>query len=209
MHPKSATENLQVIRTLMERSALYRRALAPIMLIVGAIGSVAGGLGCFLESDSVFTFVLFWLATGFLALGLAFLLVRRQALRDKEPFWSGPTRRVALALTPPLFAGLVLSVLILLFWNSSTRVLWKPDNLPGLWMILYGCSLHSAGFFVTRGVRWLGALFILLGLVFLSGRLFPMDSVNQLHLSMGATFGGLHLACGAYLYFTEKPKSDA
>ena len=33
-----AGENLQVIRTLMERASLYRRALAPIMLTLGALG---------------------------------------------------------------------------------------------------------------------------------------------------------------------------
>jgi len=36
-----AAENLQVIRTLMERSTLYRRALAPVMLVSGLIGTSA------------------------------------------------------------------------------------------------------------------------------------------------------------------------
>ena len=40
-----ASENLQVIRTLMERSAVYRRALAPVMGLVGATGIAAGVLG--------------------------------------------------------------------------------------------------------------------------------------------------------------------
>ncbi len=36
-----AAQHLQTIRTLMERSALYRRALAPIFTFVGAIGILA------------------------------------------------------------------------------------------------------------------------------------------------------------------------
>ena len=40
-----ASEQLQTIRTLMERSAIYRRALAPIMLVAGAAGVVAAGIG--------------------------------------------------------------------------------------------------------------------------------------------------------------------
>ena len=45
MEPHSAAADLQVIRTLMERSALYRRALAPIMMLAGVMG-LAGGVLC-------------------------------------------------------------------------------------------------------------------------------------------------------------------
>ena len=40
-----AAEHLQTIRTLMERSALYRRALAPIMTFAGAVGTAAAASG--------------------------------------------------------------------------------------------------------------------------------------------------------------------
>ena len=40
METNWAAEHLQVIRTLMERSAVYRRALAPIMTFNGAIGQL-------------------------------------------------------------------------------------------------------------------------------------------------------------------------
>ena len=41
MEPQSAADNLQVIRTLMERASVYRRALTPILLWCGLLG-VAG-----------------------------------------------------------------------------------------------------------------------------------------------------------------------
>ena len=41
METNWAAEHLQVIRTLMERSALYRRALAPVMLVSGVLGTGA------------------------------------------------------------------------------------------------------------------------------------------------------------------------
>jgi len=44
-----AEENLIVIRTLMERSAVYRRALAPVMGLVGATGIAAGAAGAALD----------------------------------------------------------------------------------------------------------------------------------------------------------------
>ena len=40
-----AAENLQVIRTLMERSAIYRRALGPMTTFAGGLGTAAAIAG--------------------------------------------------------------------------------------------------------------------------------------------------------------------
>ena len=48
-----------------------------------------------------------WLLTPVLAGSL--VLVRRQALKESEPFWSPPTRRVTQAMLPPLVAGTIVS----------------------------------------------------------------------------------------------------
>jgi len=206
-----AAENLQVIRTLMERSALYRRALAPIMLTVGVIGSIAGFAAFYLESRSVPTFIVFWLVTGGVALGTSFLLVRRQSMREGEPFWSPPTRRVALALAPPLVVGFLLAVLVLVSSFAERGWPFEPKALPGLWMILYGCAICSAGFFMARGIRFLGLLFSLCGLLSISLGSLDLDFPTLLvaNICMAATFGGLHVAYGVYLYFTEKKKIAA
>ena len=45
MESNWAAEQLQTIRTLMERSAVYRRALAPIMLFVGFAGVLTAAVG--------------------------------------------------------------------------------------------------------------------------------------------------------------------
>lgn len=211
MQSNWAAENLQVIRTLMERSALYRRALAPIMLTVGVIGSVAGIVGHFLKTDSHQNFILHWLATSVVALVSSFLLVRRQALKDGEPFWSLPTRRVALALAPALLIGLFLAVLALISRGGKFLSPLQPWALPGMWMILYGCALHSAGFFMARGIRLLGWLFIVSGMIALSkaGCLETGQSAAEANLCMAIVFGGLHFAYGVYLYFTEKKKTAA
>jgi hypothetical protein len=92
MEPNWAEENLKTIRTLMERSALYRRALAPIMLFAGTIGVLAAGLGLILHSDSPLEFGILWLSAALVAVTGAFYIARRQALKDTEPFWSPPTR---------------------------------------------------------------------------------------------------------------------
>jgi hypothetical protein len=201
MQTNWAEENLQTIRTLMERSALYRRALAPIMFYCGGLG-LAGGVAAWgLHLDSVRGFILFWAGAAVVAQVGAFLLVRRQALKDSEPFWSPPTRRVAQALFPPFFIGALLGAV---FVSGGIRVPIQPV-LVLAWSWLYGCALYSAGFFMPRGIRLLGWLFIAAGAGLLA-RLVWGDarSTPPPHLLMAGIFGGLHLAYGLYLYFTEK-----
>jgi hypothetical protein len=209
MNPKWAEENLQTIRTLMERSALYRRALAPIMIFTGAMGIIGGLAGWRLHVDSNSGFLWLWIGVAIISLIGGLFLIRRQALKDSESFWSPPTRRVAQALAPAFFIGLAMAILSLISLNQhpiyeqDTAMLWF---LVILWAWLYGCAIHAAGFFMPRGVRWLGWLFIIAGFFITVSVTFSFDGVIKLspHLLMSAIFGGLHLAYGIYLYFTEK-----
>src|SRR5271154_6068821 len=102
MNSNWAEENLQTISTLMERSALYRRALAPIMIFAGTLGVMAATIGLLLHVDTVLTFDALWIGTATIAVIGAFLNARRQAIKDKEKIWPPPTRRVAQALSLPL-----------------------------------------------------------------------------------------------------------
>jgi len=206
-----AAENLRVIRTLMERSAVYRRALAPVSLATGGLGLASGATGWFLRLDTVAGFVGFWMAAAVIASGMSLGIVRRQALGDREAFWSPPTRRVAEALLPPLLVGLVSGVVVLLGGGNLQGLVWW---LPAVWMVLYGCAIHAAGFFVPRGMRRLGWIFIgsgcalplLIDLGPFTGKIPPL---SEAHLIMAAAFGGLHMAYGIYLSITEKRKSVA
>jgi len=207
MNVNWAEENLQTIRTLMERSALYRRALAPIMLLAGVLGLAAAAVGITQHLDSARSFGLLWLTTAVVTIAGSFLIARQQALKVAEPFWSPPTRRVAQALALPLFAGMVLGTLFSLVppggFVDFTML------LPFLWAFFYGSALASAGMFMPRGIKWLGWIFvvlaaIILGVLVLTNTNFELTG-NWL---MGFFFGVLHLVYGIYLYFTEK-KSPA
>src|SRR6202050_932777 len=99
MQSEWAAENLQVIRTLMERSAVYRRALAPLMGAVGATGLLAALGASLVNARTARAFAACWLAVGIICVAEAFLLIRRQALKEADAFWSPPTRRVAQALS--------------------------------------------------------------------------------------------------------------
>jgi hypothetical protein len=206
-----ASEHLQVIRTLMERAAVYRRALAPTTLVTGGIGTAAALVGWLARIESPRGFGLFWIAVSLVAVCGAFWAVRSQALKDREPFWSPPTRRVTQVLLPPLVAGLVAALLVVLPEGAPPARVWW---LPPIWMVLYGCALHAAGFFMARGIKLFGWGFIVSGcacalIVGLRADGGGLPALSNAHWLMGATFGGLHLAYGAYLYLTEKGKNAA
>jgi hypothetical protein len=203
MNPDWASENLQVIRTLMERSVMYRRALAPMTLMAGALGLVAAAVGWFAKLDQPAVFITHWVvAAGIINVG-ALLLARKQAINEQEVFWSSPTKRIALASAPGFLAGGLLTLAVALRWATSAEVIpW----LIIIWMLFYGCALCAAGFFMPRGIKLFGWLYLLLAFVLLFF-LWPQWvklSVQANHLVMGAVFGGVHLAYGTYLHFTEK-----
>ena len=216
MESNWAAEHIQVIRTLMERSAIYRRALAPVMIFNGAVGSVAAALGWFLKLGSPQGFIVYWAFAAAVALAGSFLLVRRQALRESEPFWSPPTRRVTQAFLPPLAAGMIIGIFIW-FKESEAPLIgpsftfhWLFPFLPLAWVVLYGCAFHAAGFFMPRGMRLFGWAFVLGGCggMLLAAQQWS-DRLDYAHGIMGLFFGGFHLAYGIYLYFTEQRRNEA
>lgn len=216
MNDAEAAQQLQTIRTLMERAALYRRALGPVLITVGVIGVVGAAVGCLLPVNSSAGFLTLWLTAAVLALTSALLLIRKQALRDQEQFWTPPARRVAAAMSPALFAGAMASLALSIIHvdGSSLSLL-----LPHIWSVCYGLGLHSAGFFTLRGIRSLGWGFIVGG-----GTVFMMEAMARAvhsgpfflhledqklsflfaHLTMGVCFGFLHLVAGGKLLVEER-----
>jgi hypothetical protein len=204
METNWAAEQLQTIRTLMERSAVYRRALAPIMLFAGTVGVAAAAAGLWFHFDSLRAFGALWLGTAIIVVAGAFVIARRQALKDHELFWSPPTRRVAQALLPPLLAGMCLGLVFVLTGLAT------PVILTFIWLLFYGCALHSAGFFMPRGMKWFGWIYVGLACGILCFLAIVQPKVEfRAHWMMGFFFGVLHLAYGAYLYLTENGKNAA
>jgi len=203
-----AAEHLQVIRTLMERATIYRRALAPMMFWAGTMGLIASILGCFLKIDAPRSFIGYWLAVAAITVVGTFLLVRREAFKEGDRFWSPPTRRVTEALLPPLMAGLIISGVLFFGVDGAEPKMARMIGmfwLPLGWIVLYGCAMHAAGFFMPRGIKLFGWLLILGGCVFfVAGIPDRVSRETYAHGLMGLFFGIMHLGYGMYLYFTEK-----
>lgn len=213
MEPNWAEENLQVIRTIMERAALYRRTLAPLMLATGLIGIVAAGFGLLTAGQTAASFLFTWLFTAVLATLVSLLIVRRQAITAKESFSTPASRRVIGALYAPLSAGAMLTVPVALLLATGRPGLAEAvlPSMMCVWMGFYGCGLNAAGQYSSRGVRLLGWGFIgagaLLATLYVGGYWLPKLDSRELwtnsHAIMGATFGGFHLVAAGYLYLTE------
>ncbi len=188
----------------MEQASVYRRAMAPVAIVVGLIGLAATGLAQTVDWAGPGRFAGYWLGVAFVAAMVALLLIRQQALNSKEDFWSPPTRHVAQAMIPLLTAGLGLGLL---------EILNQPDardsiRLTALWIILYGGALHAAGFFMRRGIRLLGWIFVIIGslcLCFHELEQTPWLNGKHAHLLMGWAFGANNLMYGLYLKLTSEP----
>lgn len=150
-------------------------------------------------------FCSWWTTVGSVVCGASLLVVRGQALRAREPFWTPPAKRVLRALLPAFSGGLALALSGLASGPRPIGIEW----LPGLWMVLYGSALHSASFFLPRGCQKLAWIFVVSGaalMVFHSFTTPPQPSL--LHLEMGLTFGGYHLASVLMLKLrSQEPQS--
>jgi hypothetical protein len=208
VNSQDAAADLETIRVLMERSALYRRTLAPVCLAMGLLGAGAGVAHRWVALETSTAFALWWLGTGAVAVAVAFGIARRQAIKDGEGFWSPPTRRVAASMLPALAAGFLVSVPFLLGEDWARRVVWL---LPALWMVLYGCALHAAGFFMTGGIRGLGWAYVVAGSGLLLWWTCPLNQfppVAHAHLAMAVGFGVGHAGYGLGLGLAERsPKT--
>lgn len=199
-----AEDNLQVIRTLMERAAVYRRKMAPMMFVAAGLGTVGGFVAQQAGIQTVQSFSWYWgLIAGVILLASGYI-VRGQALGSGEPFWTAPTKRIFQAFLPVFVIGAALGFTYVIGPGGELR--GHGHFLVVAWCFLYGLGLHSAGFFVAKGIRRLGWLFLVAGLVMGFLTVQPNDTFLRLNPNfiMGAVFGGLHLLSGVYLFYTEQ-----
>lgn len=176
-------ENLRFIRDTMERSAAFTA--------VSGWGQVAMGVSAvaaaFLASKqlSSFAWLRVWLAEGMLAVLTGLLSCSWKANRVGLPLFSGPARKVALGLAPPIVAGAFLTFLL---FRSSLQ-----SALPATWLLLYGAGIITGGAFSVRIVPIMGMCFMALGGLAVLG---PASWGNWF---LAAGFGGLHIVFGTWI----------
>jgi len=175
-----AFEDLRFIRDTMERSASFTAVSGWGQVLLGATALGASWLAA--GQVSSFAWLRVWLAEGLLAAAIGLLACTWKANRRGLPLFSGPARKAALGLAPPLVAGAFLT--FLLFRADM------PSALPATWLLLYGAGITTGGVFSVSIVPVMGLCFMLLGGLAVLG---PAAWGNWF---LGAGFGGLHILFG-------------
>ena len=175
-----AIDNLRFIREAIESAG-------PFTAVPGKGGMLMGATAIFAAfaahlSKSSAAWVAIWIAESLLAIAIGLAFSYRKASQSSTPLLSKPFRRFVLALTPPIFAGAVLS--IVLFRQHQIAL------LPAVWLLLYGAGITCGGAFSVRIVP-------LMGLAFLAvGSLAAIAPAAWADYELALGFGGLHLLFG-------------
>src|SRR5215469_10730428 len=173
-------EDLRYIRDTMERSAAFTAVSGWGQVVLGAT-AIAAALWA-ARQLSAFGWLRVWLAEGLLAVAVGLLACTWKANRRGLPLFSGPARKVALGLAPPLVAGAFLTFLLF-----RAGLEWA---LPAVWLLLYGAGIITGGAFSVPIVPVMGVCFMLLGGLTVLGR------VAWGNWFLGIGFGGLHIVFG-------------
>jgi len=206
----SASRQLRVIRSLMERATIYRSISAPTAL-VGGLLSLGGFATAYYAKHhrhhplSPTEFLIVWLVI--LALtGLTNLIfLSRGSARRSEFFFSSGMKCAFLSLAPAFFSAAVLTLLI-----------HSPIHLALVWITFYGIGLLATQHFAPRSLVVLGVTFFLTGcgLLLTWKHLFmpnPHVEPSALVVSgiMAATFGGFHLAYAAAVWALGEEREES
>jgi hypothetical protein len=176
-------DNLRYIRETMERASAFTG--------ISGWGQVAIGvtaLGTTLVAALQVTqraWLTVWLAEAVISLLIAGWSMDRKARAAQLPLFSGPGRKVAFSLSPPLVAGALVTAV--LFRARLTSA------IPGVWLLLYGTGVITGGMFSVPIVPVMGLCFMTLG----AAALFAPSVLGNWFL--GAGFGLLHIIFGVII----------
>lgn len=173
-------DDLRFIRDTMERSAAFTAVSGWGHVLLGVTAIAAAWLAA--RQISSFAWLKVWLAEGLIAAAIGLLSCTWKANRRGLPLFSGPARKAALGLAPPLVAGAFLTFLLFRAGQQSA--------LPASWLLLYGAGIMTGGAFSVAAVPVMGLCFMLLG------GLAVLAPAAWGSWFLAAGFGGLHIVFG-------------
>ena len=174
-----AAEDLSFIRATMARAAPLTAVPGWGGVLMGLTATVAAWVASRQALPAEWLAV--WLAEAVLALGIGGGALVRKAQRMAAPGLAVAGRQFAGNFVPPVLAGALLTPI---FYRAGLFA-----HLPGLWLLLYGTAVATAGAFSIRVVPVMGACFMGIGAVALL-----QPAWGDLLMAIG--FGGLHVGFG-------------
>jgi hypothetical protein len=178
-----AIANLRFIRETMEMAGAFTAISGWGQVAVGIVAIIAAWVAGMQPSAE--RWVAIWVAAAVLSVAVSALFIRLKARRTEVPLNAGPLRKMLLSFSPPMLVGAVLTIVLL---QHGLSVL-----LPGVWLLLYGAAVVTAGTFSVRAVPVMGLTFMLFGVI---GILYPWIGATTL---MIGGFGVLHLVFGSVI----------
>jgi hypothetical protein len=175
-----AIEDLRFIRETMERSTAFTAVPGWGMVAIGVSALPATWMAA--NAGHSETWLLIWVAEALLASVIGILTMAHKARRANVSVLTGPGRKFALSLVPPLLAGALLTAVLV----RAARL----GLVPGAWLLLYGTGVVTGGAFSVRIVPIMGMCFMVLGAL----ALFTPPQFEAPLLAAG--FGGLHVVFG-------------
>lgn len=183
--PTGALDDLRFIRETMERSSSFTAVPGWGIVAMGFTALGVATLTTVLRQLSPRVWLTVWLAEAFVAICIGLAATWKKAQRAGVPLTSGPARKFLYSFLPPAVAGGILTVV--LYHLELTRL------LPGVWLLLYGAAVTSAGAFSVSVLPVMGAGFMLTGIAALFS---PTEWQMPL---LGLAFGGLHIGFGYWI----------
>jgi hypothetical protein len=175
-----AIENLRYIRETMERAGSFTAVPGWGGALMGVSALLTAAFSGLLPSKE--WWFASWMGEAALALAIGGWALAQKAKAIHSPLLYGPGRRFALSLSPGMFAGAILT--IVLYRQQMFEI------MPGAWLLLYGVSVVTGGAFSVNVVPIMGMSFMALGTIALFS---PFEWANWF---MAAGFGILHIAFG-------------
>ena len=175
-----AMDNLKYIRETMERATAFTGISGWGQVAIGVTALIATYIAS--RQPSFRNWMAVWFAEAVVALLIAGWSIDRKARAANLPLLSGAGRKVVFSLSPPLFAGGLMTVVL---YRAGLT-----DAIPGLWLLLYGTGVVTGGMFSVSAVPIMGLCFMALGA---AACVAPVGFANWF---TAAGFGGLHIVFG-------------
>jgi hypothetical protein len=198
LHDK-ALEDLSFIRRTMEGAASFTDVPGWGLVGSGAVAVVAAALAD--RQPTPERWLAIWLAAAAVAATLGGVTMwRKMQARVRRhvgdgaphdaPVLSAPARKFLLSLLPALLVGALLTLALVDVSVPGIDPRLTARVLPGLWLLLFGLGVTTAGAFSIRAVPLMGLGFIGLG----AAALFIPALDGDLMMALG--FGGLQVGFG-------------
>ena len=190
-----ALDDLSFIRRTMEGAAAFTDVAGWGLTAIGITALAAAALA---ESQpTAGRWLTVWLTEAVIAATLGGVTTWRKMQRHPRPagapLLSPPARKFLFGFWPAILAGAALTFALLdlhAVWQPYSQI---PRVIPGLWLLLYGVGITTAGASSVRALPVMGFGFMALGMLALAARAIP----SAIILALG--FGLWQIAVGIWI----------